>query len=790
MTPDLNTLAENRRDILIVEVCAWLHDYRKCSDEHIASQANPKVQGLPKKYIDNLLPQPPLSISLLNKSITINDLIKNGGRGDENDKSYDWIVRAMRRCHKAAHIEKEESDDTGKQSSQNTNPSNLFGFEFTPLQNLTNELKSLPFLKIMDCKVFLTALKPAFKKALGDTRRPENEITLWDWSSIVASLYKSALAGALLGNQSEPRDLKWRLLAIRANSEQIWGNASKIPVLLARKEWLTKGFDNVKKLLEEEYPMGNEVYRDENGSIFVVPDIPDLLKINDSKENKNLEELISEYLGYEGEIVVTPDLNTENWWGQDQEYVKKQREGRFADIQDKIPPIGKILSEEIDKDFFSPADARAVQKWWISVIQNPEICTISSVCPQGPTELGLNRKASDFWAEKVTGRAKDWIEKDKLKKTIWIDEVADNNGRICLIVGKINLKEWLQPEGYIKTLLVKSPEKGYFPKTTSFARIYRLWETSKTFWEDIEHNFSDANSVGKVSTRVRLIANYKPKRDNKKDLIINSSYSVELEGIRFNIFCAGDNEFFIIQNLPRLANLMRAEKEHLKDHQSAAIYIGNCISNKKILKIFAEEKSPYVSQIGELTVNKVEFDNTSYEPAIPILAEPSIFMAIVPANKALNIAKSIKNKYIEEMNKVRNRLPLTVGLVFAKSHTPISSIIDAGRRMLKMPEDSGTWKVESINTNSVCPDCTELTLEKNENRIKMNIKTVMGDKTTFDVWYPYWKVESDSTGGIPLGRTKQFIGPKGKHWVHVCDLQNDDQVGFMPSRFDCAGVKG
>jgi len=56
---------------------------------------------------------------------------------------------------------------------------------------------------------------------------------------------------------------------------------------------------------------------------------------------------------------------------------------------------------------------------------------------------------------------------------------------------------------------------------------------------------------------------------------------------------------------------------------------------------------------------------------------------------------------------------------------------------------------------------------------------VMGDGQTHDVWYPYWRVK-----GKPTNRTRWFTGPDGEHWVHVCDLQEGDQVAFTPSTFD------
>ncbi len=211
------------------------------------------------------------------------------------------------------------------------------------------------------------------------------------------------------------------------------------------------------------------------------------------------------------------------------------------------------------------------------------------------------------------------------------------------------------------------------------------------------------------------------------------------------------------------------------------------IFNKGKLKLYESEGiGAQNKQIGEITLKKVETENTSYIPVIPILAEPSIFMAIVPADKVLDVAKSIKDKYESEMNKVRNRLPITIGLVFAKSHTPLSSIIEAGKRMLNgiTEEKDLTWKIESNILDPVNPNWNELTLKKNEHQIKVKVNTVMGDNRTPDVWYPYWLVESDINGTTPSGRTRQFIGHDKKDWVHVCDLQQGDSVKFTSSRLD------
>ncbi len=53
--------------------------------------------------------------------------------------------------------------------------------------------------------------------------------------------------------------------------------------------------------------------------------------------------MISESLGFNGEVVVIPYIDLENWWGQDPEYMKKKREKRLDDIKNEIPPLLRLF---------------------------------------------------------------------------------------------------------------------------------------------------------------------------------------------------------------------------------------------------------------------------------------------------------------------------------------------------------------------------------------------------------------------------------------------------------------
>jgi hypothetical protein len=125
-----------------------------------------------------------------------------------------------------------------------------------------------------------------FAYGLGDTRRPVNEVTLSDWAWIVAALFKPAIAVALLTNQQPgirqwkswqdkiiDHDLHWRLLRVNFDVLALYAKAIKIADLLGYQNVVDKACETVKQLVEEEYPLGNEIYRDSTGIYFTFPDL-------------------------------------------------------------------------------------------------------------------------------------------------------------------------------------------------------------------------------------------------------------------------------------------------------------------------------------------------------------------------------------------------------------------------------------------------------------------------------------------------------------------------------------
>jgi len=167
-----------------------------------------------------------------------------------------------------------------------------------------------------------------------------------------------------------------------------------------------------------------------------------------------------------------------------------------------------------------------------------------------------------------------------------------------------------------------------------------------------------------------------------------------------------------------------------------------------------------------------------YLPLIPLLTEPTLGLLLVPADKALNLALAIRDAYLEQMARVRDRLPLYLGLVFFPCGTPIRAVLEAGRAMLKMG-DKGTeewWGISQANTTD---ETRCLTFD---NGVAWEVPLVAGDGSTPDNWYTNFRF-------CPSIQTK----PLQINHIHVNRLRPRDpqtprdrgpKVCISPSRFD------
>ena len=663
-----------------------------------------------------------------------------------------WMPRLLQQSHHAAS----GAEKMGHSPHKDTLPacvSSVFGYE-TLLETRRWEEDRRVYTASVQSQNRADLRKTGqrlLRSAIAETRRPINDITLWDISSTVAALYKAVLAKALLDGAVPGEAVRWRILRVGVDGPEFYGRAARLPDLLARRDLLETTLDAVRTLLEEEYPIGNEIYRDEYGSAFIVPDLKEETNGSLIKGlfQERIEKLFREKL--EGELL--PHLV-------------------ISSADEQALTLGEMLKESVPS---SAPDVKKTREGWKDETGRDlaaDVCPVCGLRPQATSGKAKERKVCDLCEKRRQDRSLKWI--NRLDNTIWLDEVADRNGRFALIAAGFDIDDWLTSNGQIKTLLVRPPDisgEGDGFKSASFARLRRVSDTTQQFWQAIADDLP--GHIGLRFPRLKIVVNVLAVGEDK--IAIGHAYELETSLGRIAVVCARNEpiEFLTAENLDGLARRL-----DIKEEQGHSV--ASTIRDRLMEKTRAAIRQP--SGYGspgtgpvDVTIIEVTVQSTPYLPALPILNTPRTFMALVPADRALTVVQAIRAKYENEMGKVRNRLPVTVGLVFADRRTPLTAVLDAGRRMLTQPKAVERWQLhaDAISAGRNC-------ILAFTNGITWQIPAVMGDGKTEDIWYPYFL-----TDGKPEGQGKWVKQKSSGRWlVHVSELRKGNTVFVTPSRFD------
>jgi hypothetical protein len=794
---NLGVLKQNRDALLLAEVAALLHDVGKLTNahvKHVSGQNQWKNDYGYKAIVDNpanlirlstaaanirkpdiinallnavpptaaqFIPQPTKDtltiqrINLVSEDYVMAELIMLGMPGfathAQRDKLLDskdgWLAACLGVCHNVAHVDKEEPAG-GEQRLPDILTSNAFGIERQSFvlndtqRSLDARLNSLTLQNHLTSRSTYAQIVGALEYGLGDTRRPVNEVTLADWSEIVAALFKSALAGALLSNHKPEirqwkswqdkvidHDLHWRLLRVNFDVLALYAKAIKIADLLGYQRVVDKACETVKQLVEEEYPLGNEIYRDSTGIYFTFPDLdlpPDL-----AQEIRCRVEAVEMELA--PRIAVTV--------------------GDGTTATDQLKSIlGKARKEALEtlaQPFDSQQLSACWQQQWTTVGAGQwEVCP---VCRLRPMQEG--KEACETCLKRRVSRIKTW--ESNPGQTIWIDEIADHNDRVALIVGRFGLDDWLSGD-LVQTMLVKAEQnnpKDCVPKNPSPARLRRVWETCQRFWtETVEreilarHHSHGAQNPGLRCARLLLT----PDKTNgwREDV----PYDGVVNGGAISLLWRKDvQQFITISNLELAGDIQP----------------GQTI-------VVSEPDRP--QQISFVVQSKAQATG-KYTPYLRLLASPDQFLALVPAAAALEIAKNIHQEYQKQFGKVQNRLPLFLGLVFFQRKISLTAVMDSARRML----DGAKLNREEWQVECSCPseDAQRryLRLSREQQRIVFEIPVKMGDGQTDDLWYPYFFFQGS------LANCSLYFRLNGHSLVHARCLREEDRVLITPSRF-------
>ncbi|PTQ57291.1 MAG: CRISPR-associated protein Csx11 [Candidatus Carbobacillus altaicus] len=279
-------------------------------------------------------------------------------------------------------------------------------------------------------------LRKILSSTLAETRIPNNDVTLWDQSYVAASLFKSAAAGALLDKNFAWDDLKsqtqWRLLTVGIGTDHYEARAVRVGDWIGARKAIDRFFGEVQKFIEVELAVGSLLYRDDQVAVFSFPG--HRLDGKSGIDNKTEEELTRC-------IEKKVDQFAENQSFETPPYIHlSHRSSRsLLFMSEEIAEAKETLATPIHRAWDIPELTSEVKG---------HICPVCGVRYNSKKEgVRKDRPTKDepcpTCSERRTGRFKDWMEGKFERDTLWVSEVADQDGRVALLTLSLPVSRWL-----------------------------------------------------------------------------------------------------------------------------------------------------------------------------------------------------------------------------------------------------------------------------------------------------------------------------------------------------------
>lgn len=795
---DLQKLIDNRTTILLAEIGTYLHDLGKARNEFIidGKAKGHNFRSIFPKDLQNTLIK--IGMNICEEQTTMMDFIEKHHPEQEsgNNQNICDVPPIMRLLY--AGWNGYDGIDSGldkgaieKQHKDNVYIATAFGYESekNKIEDLTGLTKDLydsvnsalstyvsdnNIIKLR--KAIMENTKNNYLRCLGETRRSANDVTLWDHSYSVSTLVKCAVAKNIIDCPKasfDSLDFNWKILSVNLDVFDILAKGIKVGDVLGYKEKMDTVLDIVKIVIEEDCPLGNEIYRDTSGIYFLIPNIEiEELKVLVFNRFKDIEpELMPE-------ITVKEIINLKSYnykfdcknQQQIPSNIESQRRDLEKDRKESLINIFPETRETALQEISYPASSnRFFSEKFADNWNNKEVCPICRLRP-----MKENSEGCKHCLDRRVSRAKNWI-KDYPKQTIWLDEVSDHNDRIALLTGCFVLDNWLDGS-LIRTMAIKN--NPLISKNPSPARIRRCWETTQEFIKStIFANILSNSTYGKESLNLEL-------RNKRIQFKLNSNPNkgatcdIDLEGIRLSPVCIDENSGTFISAV----NLQILEKWG-KTVDAIASYIQDM--EVKVKTDLGWQKDI----ISDASPADEKFQD--YLPCVQLYDYPDQFMAIVPAYDALDIAEKIVEEYETQFSKVRDRLPFHIGIIAFHRRTPLYVAMDGGKRLidaLKKPKEPVNARVDSVqdidsNQNSSYKrfghKVKKLKLVTDPCYSSVPLEWVVscstGDPTQPDEWHPYLRFN----GSNPNRGNHSFdYDGNGNYVVHAKELLPNDCINI------------
>ncbi len=876
MDNPLNKLQENRNAILFIELAGLLHDIGKLSkvfleyrqkwqyydgnylDPHVdkflvTDKYEPFISLIPEEFYIQKLNEP-TNTDFKEKDFSIKKAVHDH---DDKKSSGDIMKMLIAADGVDAAIDRNNPLWSAEQKDK-IFKSNVFGYESRRVVDFESQEKARQELYISlnrmlpdyfkdtgfgctDRITIFKEIKKAFEQGLSDTTRPQNDTTLWEHSYAVASIVKILTIHNLLNDTEakkiyKSRDVKFDILGIGWDGMRFLSYGHKIGDIIGRKTIIQDLKKKLKELLEHEYPIGNEIYSDDDGIYFIVP--------MNLKQYQYLWESVEKQI-----YLKASDISC----GELQPFIEIEPETRF--ITNMVKVINDLRKSRTASFNSSTEHFKFFKDSLLDHWNNTTDKTVCPICRLRPVEKeDVKKKTCSICKERRT-QGRDG------KETLFIDEIVDDKRRAALIVMRFGLNDWLSGK-MVRTLFVTEADgikreienldkvKSFTGKETHLQEYFKAqgkdYNYTKIF-EDID-SYVELDGTFKRAQHTAFLYNrrtdFKPDENKIREMRADwaklcASTSKEIDSsdkldiLIYNILCAKTptpstvldiwettKEFFekmpgrIFEALFPEKNrlLLQTDKTDLKYKQYKGALDAEVIfedkSRKKIEillidnskievinEVFSNSKEWKNAEINivddqlskQLTVTNHPLKGSSFLPYRTITATPSLFMAIVPADRAVEISALIYQKYIEQFGKVMGRLPFSIGNIFFDHKMPMFVVLDSGKRMIanfdslaKEPEKFILARDKTLTSSNCNFHLKWKTKNKLDKALTWKLPHKLGNCAD-DYHHPYFIV--DTAKDLSSERSTFFKTIAGSV-VHFTQIEKGDVLSVYPNYYD------
>ena len=359
-------------------------------------------------------------------------------------------------------------------------------------------------------------VKSWYSRLLSDSRFPANDVTLFDQAYMTASMFKTILAGLFLNPSrysdyiENPQTIKWSILGIQYDKLGLAEKGLKPASIKWYRDKSETTDNDIKKLLEAECVVGNEVYRDETGIYFVVAEN---LK---GEKYGNFYHIHSDLDEIKEKIY---EIFSSNFEGEAYPAILLTEPSRG--LMNLGHLVEKAKENFLKAEYFKYFKEKSRHNSEYNGIC--QICKIRLAHKENKENLTCN-----ICKKRLEGRIDNWVKNSK-SETIWTDELQDKDGRIALVTLKFELEKWINGDLLNSSILRKEQFRKQLKNIKNFIYLFlsdltldfginKLDDKIKEIVNNLK-NTHDKNEKQKLGSEKGKIASLKRKVEDIQNLI-------------------------------------------------------------------------------------------------------------------------------------------------------------------------------------------------------------------------------------------------------------------------------